>query len=157
FDDLLSDLEADQLERFHQQVKIRWPDLFQLEDKKEAREILTDLVDQNLERLDAMISQFESQSDELARRSFVRIHCDDTPAGHRMRKYLKDARDALDRRMAKADKHYEKTKERDDWSARGMREERRRASGRGRATGGGTEQMDALPDDGLGGERPPSP
>src|SRR5262249_47759351 len=95
FDDLLSDMNAGQIERFYKKVKVRWPDLFELKEKEEAREILIDLVEENIEQLNELISEFESKREDFARRTLNLINCDDTPAGHTSGKDIHTARDGL--------------------------------------------------------------
>ena len=107
FDDLLSDMQSSQLGQLKKNVRLRWPDLSEIDDADKGRAILVDLVDQNIERLNALIGEFEKKTDEIAQRIINNLRCDDTQAGHRMRSYLKNSRDALDRRMAKYDKYDE--------------------------------------------------
>ncbi len=105
FADLFSDVDESQLKKFLKRVKVRWPDLYDIDDKEKGRAHLVGLAQENIERLNELISEFEKKSDEIARGTVDRLRRDNTPDGHRMRNYVDKSRDALDRRMAKYDKY----------------------------------------------------
>ena len=63
FDDLMSDMKESQLDRLRRSVKTQWPDLFGADQKAMCREILIELVDQNIERLNEQVDEFEKNAD----------------------------------------------------------------------------------------------
>ena len=68
-----------QLKRFQKRVKVRWPDLFDIDDEEKGRAYLVDLALVNIERLNELIDEFEKMSDETARRNVDCLRRDDTP------------------------------------------------------------------------------
>ena len=92
FADLFSDTDESQLKKFLKRVKVRWPDLFDIDDKEKGRSHLLGLAEENIERLNELIGEFEKKSDEIARRTVDRLRRDNTPEGHRMRNYVNKSR-----------------------------------------------------------------
>jgi hypothetical protein len=132
FADLFSDADESQLKKFIKRVKERWPDLFDIDDKEKGREYLESLADENIERLNELIGEFEQNSEVLAQQNVDRLRRDNTPDGHRMRNYVDNSRDALDRRMAKYDKYKskEKLKDEDETNPRRIKDDRGTGTGR---------------------------
>ncbi len=100
FDDLLSDMEDSQRDRYGKAVCERWPDLFGTRKKAEWRQILLALADQNIERLTAKLEVHEANADAQAERTFARLSFDPSPEGEALRNYLIKCTNALFRGMA---------------------------------------------------------
>jgi hypothetical protein len=130
FADLFSDADESQLKKFLKRVKVRWPDLFDIDDREKGRAHLSGLAEENIERLNELIGEFERKSGEIARQTVDRLRRDNTPDGHRMRNYVDKSRDALDRRMAKYDKYKEKLKDQDETSPRRIKDDSGTGTGR---------------------------
>jgi hypothetical protein len=122
FDDLLGDLDEDQRDRFRKGLVERWPDLFRARDKAECRQILLDLVDRNIERLNAKLEVHEANADAVAEATVARLNFDPSPEGVALRNQQMKSLNALFRGMENYRKH------------------KRRAKGRGKRAGGGGRQ-----------------
>ena len=122
FDDLLGDLDEDQRDRFRKGLVERWPDLFRARDKAECRQILLDLVDRNIERLNAKLDVHEANAEAVAEQAFARLNFDPSPEGVALRNQQMKSLNALFRGMENYRKH------------------KRRAKGRGKRAGGGGRQ-----------------
>ncbi len=118
FDDLLGDLDEDQRDRFRKGLVERWPDLFRARDKAECRQILLDLVDRNIERLNAKLEVHEANADAVAEATVARLNFDPSPEGVALRNQQMKSLNALFRGMENYRKH------------------KRRAKGRGKRAGG---------------------
>ena len=68
FSELRSDLDADQLTELRKEVAKRCPELAALEDRTECRQILLDIVDRNVERLEEILKTHEENADAEAER-----------------------------------------------------------------------------------------
>ena len=137
FDDLMSDLKESQLNRLRRDVKAQWPELYDVDQKANCREILIDLVDQNIERLNEHLEEFEQNADDEAARSMRELRCDDSPAGHRMRNFILKCRSGLHRGFSNYRKCQEELEKKD-----GMMPSRSRAR---RTEGGGRRAEDRMP------------
>jgi hypothetical protein len=62
FDDLLSDMDDSQRDRYRKAVRERWPDLFRTREKEEWREMPVALADQNIEHLNAKLEVHEQNA-----------------------------------------------------------------------------------------------
>ncbi len=122
FDDLLGDLDEDQRDRFRKGLVERWPDLFRARDKAECRQILLDLVDRNIERLNAKLDVHEANAEAVAEQAFARLNFDPSPEGVALRNQQMKSLNALFRGMENYRKH------------------KRRAKGRGKRAGSGGRQ-----------------
>jgi len=109
FDDLLSDMEDSQRDRYAKAVRARWPDLFRTREKEEWRAMLLALADQNIERLNAKLELHEQNADAQAERSFARLGFDPSPEGEALRNYLIKCTNALFRGMANYRRYQAKT------------------------------------------------
>ncbi len=105
FDDLLSDLDEDQRDRYRKALAARWPDLFRARDKAEWRQMLLDLVQQNIERLNARLEVHEANADAVAEQTFARLSFDPSPEGAAMRNFQMKSLNALFRGMENYRKH----------------------------------------------------
>ncbi len=109
FDDLLSDLDEDQRDRYRKALAARWPELFRARDKAEWRQMLLDLVQQNIERLNARLEVHEANADAVAEQTFARLSFDPSPEGAAMRNYQMKSLSALFRGMENYRKHKSRT------------------------------------------------
>ncbi len=100
FDDLLSDMEDRQRDRYGKAVRERWPDLFRTREKAEWKQMLVALADQNIERLNAKLEVHEQNADAQAEQTVVRLSFDFSPEGEALRNYLIKCTNALFRGMA---------------------------------------------------------
>jgi hypothetical protein len=160
FADLFSDVDESQLKKFLKRVKVRWPDLFDIDDKAKGRAHLLALTEENIERLNELISEFEQKSDEIARRNVDRLRRDNTPEGHRMRNYVYKARDAFDRRRAKSEKYEkynEKMKDHDERPPRRIVDDHAKWIGRASRIDQGSVESSGWANGGPGDSRHPSP
>ena len=136
FDDLMSDMKESQLNRLRRNVKTQWPDLFDADQKAMCREILIDLVDQNIERLNERVDEFEKNADDTAARIVSDLKCDQTPAGERLRNYILKSRSGLKAGFANYRKHQEELKNKDEMTPTRTPERMRGTGGRTGAGGG---------------------
>ena len=87
FDDLLSDMGTSAHVRYRKAVKARWPDLVSAEETARCRQILIDLADRNIERLNAKLEVHEENADVNAERTVARLSFDQSRDGERIRQY----------------------------------------------------------------------
>jgi len=87
FDDLLSDMGTTEHVHYRKAVRARWPDLVSAEDTARCRQILIDLADRNIERLDAKLEVYAENADANAQRTVDRLGFDQSPEGNRIRQY----------------------------------------------------------------------
>ena len=86
FDDLLSDMERRRSSATGRQ-SAQWPDLVSAKDKARCRQVLIDLADRNIERLNAKLEVHEQNADANAERTFTRLGFDQSRDGERIRAY----------------------------------------------------------------------
>ena len=96
-------------------------------EKEKARQILIDLVDENVERLAAKLEAFNEKIDELAETRMTRLSFDHSPQGERLRSYLLKFKNGLERGI----RSLKKSKAERDKG--GWNEPRREVEGRPRA------------------------
>ncbi len=87
FSELRSDLDADQLTELRKQVALRCPELAALEDQTECRQILLDIVDRNVERLEEILKTHEENADAEAERVVAREGFDTSPRSKQLNDY----------------------------------------------------------------------
>ena len=87
FDDLKSDLATLDLEAFATRMQSRWPRALDASDVAGARRVLFDLVDRNLERLEAKLEAYRSVAGEQAASMAGRLAFDQSPDGERLRRF----------------------------------------------------------------------
>ena len=87
FHDLLSDMQEEQQPRYRRAVRVRWPDLFRPRGKDEWKQMLLDLVDQNIEHLSTLLEVHEANADLHAERTVARLRFDPSPEGAVLRNY----------------------------------------------------------------------
>ncbi len=100
FDDLSSDMEDAQRDRYQKAVRERWPDLFRAREEAEWRQMLLGLVDQHIERYSAKLEVYQENADAQAERTVGRLSFDPTHEGEVMRNYMIKCSNALFRGMA---------------------------------------------------------
>ena len=100
FDDLSSDMEDAQRDRYQKAVRERWPDLFRAREEAEWRQMLLGLVDQHIERYRAKLEVYQENADAQAERTVGRLSFDPTHEGEVMRNYMIKCSNALFRGMA---------------------------------------------------------
>jgi len=87
FDDLLSDMGTTQYVHYRKALRAQWPDLVSADDTARCRQILIDLADRNIERLNAKLEVYEQNPDANAQRAVDRLGFDQSPDGNRIRQY----------------------------------------------------------------------
>ena len=110
FDDLMSDLKESQLNRLRRDVKAQWPELWDPDQKANCREILIDLVDQNIERLNEHLEEFEQNADDEAARSMANSDATTRPQGIASRNFILKCRSGLNRGFSNYRKYQEELK-----------------------------------------------
>ncbi len=70
---------------FRKTIAARWPELDILPKSPECREMLLELVDQNIERLKEKIEEYKVNSDARAEQEVTRLKFDPSPMGKQMR------------------------------------------------------------------------
>ena len=85
FDDLRTDLDDQALKQVADRVKMRWPGLRLLMEPALCRRLLIDLVDQNVERLNAMLEVHEENSDVEEERAVGDAGFESSPRGNQIR------------------------------------------------------------------------
>ena len=108
FDDLLSDMHTSQLVRYRKAVKARWPDLVTADEPARCRELLIELADRNIERLNAKLEVHEQNADANARRTVDRLGFDQGRDGERIRAYKLKCRSGFFRAIEAYRKHQAK-------------------------------------------------
>jgi hypothetical protein len=88
FEDLFSDMEPTQLVQYRSNVRAQWPDLVRATETDECRRILIDLVDRNIERLDAKLEVHEENADVDAERTVARLGFDHSAEAKELRAYM---------------------------------------------------------------------
>ncbi len=81
FDDLLSDTGFDAHKKFVKEIKARWTDLVGAGQPDTARQILIDLVDQSIERIEALLEEHDQNPEDKNRRSMDRLGVDKSRDG----------------------------------------------------------------------------
>jgi hypothetical protein len=114
FDALLGDVPQSQLALYRRDVKERWPHLYKPRENHDWKQILFDMVDENLDRLAGLIEAHEQNADETAERIVSRLQVDASPEGRLLRDYQLKCSDRFFRATEAIRKH----------KARGYREDR---------------------------------
>jgi hypothetical protein len=127
FTELASDAGLEVLDNLEEKVRKEWPDLVCAGEKEKARQILIDLVDENVGRLAAKLEAFNEKIDDLAETRMTRLSFDHSPQGERLRSYLLKFKNGLERGL----RTLKKSKAERDQG--GWNEPRREVEGRPRA------------------------
>jgi hypothetical protein len=119
FDELASDMVTNAHERFRKAVRARWRDLPSREEPEKCRQLLIELVDRHIERLDAKLEVYEENADAITERTIARLSFDPSPEGECLRRHQMRCMNAFFRAI---DMHrkYQRDKGRD---RRGRRQE----------------------------------
>ena len=125
FQDLLSDMHESQLDRLRRGMEERWPELFEIERTEECRQILIDLVEENLAELNARIAEFEGVTDATAQKDLTRDEGDVTPEGARLLNHIQKSRNGLSRGIASFTRYQNTCSQRDKGDPSGGQEPRR--------------------------------
>ena len=133
FNDLASDLDETQLGRVLKDVMAQWPDLFETKPKEEWRQLLIELLDQVIERLQERKAELEGQIDAIVAASVTRCKFDQSPAHYRLLHYILKSRNGLYRGLAKYDVRQEKLTKDDMRPSRRKRDEGGGTNGRRRS------------------------
>jgi hypothetical protein len=105
-DDLLSDLREEQLKRLRRRLHKRWPELFEFEVTVPAfKQALGELIDEQIERLQAMVEEFKTNADEAVQTSVAESKLDQTPEAYRLLNYVVKARRELRLGLAAFEKY----------------------------------------------------
>ncbi len=95
FSDVLgSDLCHDRLDNLTRSAFATWPSLFEIEEKREGRAILLEIVDSNIERLDDLIKAHAENADNQAEGQFERLGADPSRESHNLRAYKQKCQNA---------------------------------------------------------------
>ena len=104
FDDLLSDMKESKLDRFRKRVKVAWPEVFGNEEPGACRQLLVNLAQQNIERLNAKVEEHEENAEEETRRAFNRLGVDRSKEGTLLREHHQKCFHGLRRSMGELKK-----------------------------------------------------
>jgi hypothetical protein len=110
FEELDSDMDSSALARHRHEVAARWPDLVSAAEPDKCRQLLLDLVDRNIERIDAKLEVHEENADSDAERAVARLGFDSSPDGERIRHYRIKCLNAFYRGLDSYRKHHGKPK-----------------------------------------------
>jgi hypothetical protein len=100
FRELRSDLDSDGLSELRKDVAKRCPELAALKDRAECRQILLDLVDRNVERLEEILATYQAKADTEDERTVAREGFDISPRGRQLHDYDLKYRRALNQGIA---------------------------------------------------------
>ena len=87
YDDLKADTGTIDLENFVKRIQSRWPQELFTNDFEKAKAMLLDLVERNVERLEAKLEVHTDREGEYLLRRAARQGFDDSPRGERLRRY----------------------------------------------------------------------
>jgi hypothetical protein len=137
FDDLLSDFREEQVKRLRKKLHKRWPELFEFVEVSPFKQLLGELIDEQIERLRAMEEEFKTNAEEIARAAVAESKHDKTPETYRLLNYVKSARRELRLGIAAFEKYNKGQKDRVESSPRRTKEDDGRMPRRVPLTGGG--------------------
>ena len=101
-------MDKSQHVRYRRAIKARWPDLVTADEPARCRELLIELADRNIERLNAKLEVHEQNADDNARRTVDRLGFDQGRDGERIRAYKLKCRSGFFRAMEAYRKHQAK-------------------------------------------------
>jgi hypothetical protein len=137
FDDLLSDFREEQVKRLRKKLHKRWPELFEFVEVSPFKQLLGELIDEQIERLRAMEEEFKTNAEEIARAAVADSKHDQTPETYRLLNYVKSARRELRLGIAAFEKYNKGQKDRVESSPRRTKEDEGRVPRPRARTGGG--------------------
>ena len=86
YDDLEADMDAIEHKAFLNRIRTRWPLVLDAGKTDEAKTMLLDLIDRNIERLQAKLDVYKEHAEERARRRSVRLGFDYSRDGETLRR-----------------------------------------------------------------------
>jgi hypothetical protein len=98
-------------------VKEQWPDLARITTKEQGREILLDLVDRNIERVEEILAVHVQKAEKQDKKAVVKLSADQTQEGRRLLEHKKRCENAYLRGNS-ACKNYKKGWGREDGGRR---------------------------------------
>jgi hypothetical protein len=110
-DDLESDIDSERLQRLELEVHSRWPDLCKTDEEAPAREVLVDLVERNIERLDEMIAIYAENAETTLERRLARLRLDDSAKSKSIRDYKMKSASAFHRGLEACEKYRKRRKD----------------------------------------------
>jgi hypothetical protein len=110
FEDLLSDMTTSQHDVFLKEIGRRWPELKSIREPANAREILIDLCESNIEELNEKLAEYKENAEAIAEAKFNNLGLDETPEGRSVRLYLLKCHSAYSRADELLKKHQGKKK-----------------------------------------------
>jgi hypothetical protein len=87
FEDLKADMGKVDLDAYVDRVQSRWPLILDASDTPKAKQALFDLVDRNIERLEAKVEVYRSRAAELAASRSRRLASDGSPEADGLKRY----------------------------------------------------------------------
>jgi hypothetical protein len=114
FADFESDMGPDQLQSFEQAVYAQWPELVEDFTEALAREVLVDLVERNVERLDEMLASYTENAEAIEERRLNRLRLDDSPQSKIIRDFKLKSANAFYRGLDACEK-YRKRRKDESW------------------------------------------
>jgi hypothetical protein len=105
FEDLLSDVEAEELARLNREARRRWPELTESNEDPEWKQMLVDLLEENIERLRELIRIHEENAESDAQRTYDWSAFDSSDEGEAMRAHMIRCTDRLYRGVAALQKY----------------------------------------------------
>ena len=137
FDSLQSDFREEQVKRLRKNLHKRWPELFELETAPAFKQVLGELIDEQIERLQAMVEEFETNADAAAVANVDESKLDQTPEAYRLANFVMKARREHRLGIAAFDKYNKGQKDQVGSGPRRTKEDDGRMPRRVPMTGGG--------------------
>src|SRR5262249_51500607 len=87
YDDFKSDMGTLAAKAFVERIRSRWPRLLDCGNRTKAKEVLTDLIARNIERLEANLEAHLQHEDERRASKQALLAWDESPQGERLARY----------------------------------------------------------------------
>ena len=87
YEDLKADMGTIDLEKFRKRIQARWPRELNTNETDKAKAMLLDLIERNVERLEAKLEVHTDRAGEYLMRRAARQGFEDSPRGERLRRY----------------------------------------------------------------------
>ncbi len=111
-----------QHEVYLKKIGPQWPELESIREPADARELLIDLCEWQIEELNEKLTEYEENADAIAEKKWNNLGTDETPEGRSIRLYALKCQNAYARAEALLEKRQGKRKSKEE---RGYREPRR--------------------------------
>ncbi len=95
FDDLLSDMTSTQHDQYLIRTSAAWPGLETAAEPANAREILIDLCESNIDELNEALQAFKQNADATADATYISLGLDQSAEGQNVRNYVRKCDSAL--------------------------------------------------------------